>query len=85
MYVYPNPVSNNIIGLQMNSLEAGLYAVRLINLTGEIITTTTIQYPGGQFTGTIAPPVYLPAGNYHLQIVNPGKRITSVKCVVLNK
>src|SRR5204863_9841016 len=45
--VFPNPVSDGIIALQMNNIPAGIYSVRLINNDGQTLSKEVINHIGG--------------------------------------
>jgi hypothetical protein len=85
MYIFPNPVTNNIISLQLNRIQAGTYSVRLIDVAGVVISSKTIECPGGSVSTTIEPTVYLTAGTYRLQVVSPDNTSTSLPCIVVQK
>ncbi len=69
--VYPNPVVNGIINLQLNNQPQGTYAVRLLNKSGQVITQKQIQHTGGSITESISLDNYLPRGIYQLEITKP--------------
>ena len=82
MYVFPNPVTQNTIQLQMNGLAQGVYTARLLNSLGQSIETYTINHAGGTATETIKPAVKLITGSYILQVAAPDKKITTIKVIV---
>jgi len=81
MYVYPNPVSNGSMGLQMNSMPAGIYYLRLLNAVGQILLTKTINHGGGTASFTINYPVQF-TGNCELEITGADKQKTILKVIV---
>ena len=71
--IYPNPVVNGIISLQMNNLEKGNYIAKLFNQAGQLIQISTIQHPGGNASASIQPDHLLASGMYQLEITAPDK------------
>lgn len=84
MYVFPNPVTNNNIQLQLNSAAPGKYSARLFNSIGQLVNTEILPHAGGTATKVIAPVSQLNNGNYQLEITSPDKKITVIK-VFVNK
>ncbi len=82
IYVFPNPVTENAIHLQMNGMEKGVYAARLINNLGQVVMSNYIAHMGGTATETLRPANRLLAGIYQLEIAAPDKKITTVKVIV---
>lgn len=78
MYVFPNPVTNGIIQLQMNNMSAGVYAVRLINNLGQEILNKRISHGPGTATEIIRPHRKITTGNYHLEVLAPDKKVTVI-------
>lgn len=66
--VFPNPVTNKQITVQINSEEAGQYTLSLYNASGQPITKRTVGYVAGLSGKVIYFDKKLPAGLYHLQI-----------------
>ncbi|MDB5275803.1 MAG: Protein of unknown function precursor [Ferruginibacter sp.] len=82
IYVFPNPVTENTIHLQMNGMAKGVYAVRLMNNLGQVVVSNYIAHMGGTATETITPANKILAGIYQLEIAAPDKKITTVKVIV---
>jgi len=82
IYVFPNPVTENILQLQMNGMPQGVYGVRLMNSLGQAVVTNRISHIAGTSTETIRPARKLIAGVYELQVTAPDKKITMVKVIV---
>ncbi|MEP6584580.1 MAG: T9SS type A sorting domain-containing protein, partial [Ginsengibacter sp.] len=78
--VYPNPVKDGIINLQLVHQPKGLYGVRLINANGETILTKVIQYEGGNGSEKISIQK-IAKGIYSLEIIKPDGEIISNKLV----
>jgi hypothetical protein len=82
IYVFPNPVTENAIHLQMNGMEKGVYAARLMNNLGQVVMSNYIAHMGGTATETLRPANRLLAGIYQLEIAAPDKKITTIKVIV---
>lgn len=82
MYVLPNPVTGNVIQLQMNSLPEGVYDARLLNTAGQLIFADLISHAPGTATETLKPAKKLTAGVYQLKVISPAKKITVIKILV---
>jgi hypothetical protein len=74
--VYPNPISNGIINMQMNNEPGGIYAIQLLTSNGQVIIDKSINHSEGNNTETIAAPK-LARGAYLLIVTNPGNVKTS--------
>lgn len=74
IYVFPNPVTDNNINLQMNKAEKGTYQVKLVNGAGKLMLQKQIVHPGGSVTHTIQADQYLADGTYQLEVAMPGKK-----------
>ncbi len=70
MKVYPNPVTGNLIHLQMYSQPAGIYRARLINAQGKVVLTKQIQHTTDGIEN-IEINNYIPPGIYQLEITDP--------------
>ena len=70
--VFPNPVINNTINLQLVNQPAGTYEIRLINSFGQAVLSKQILHPGGTAVETIRPQQIVPKGLYQLEINKPG-------------
>jgi hypothetical protein len=69
--VYPNPITGNTINIPFNNTVAGKYDVRLINYTGQVVYTSSINVD----SGSLNYPLQLnkrPAasGVYQLELIN---------------
>ena len=82
MYVFPNPVTENTIHLQMNGLVKGEYRVSLLNNLGQLVHSNLVNHVGGTATETIKVNNQLSKGAYQLRITSPDKKITTLKVIV---
>ena len=69
MYVMNNPVEGNSIQLQMNSIDNGSFAVRLVNSAGQVVYTGNIVHAKGTATETIELGNAFPKGVYQLEVI----------------
>ncbi|MDQ6609024.1 MAG: T9SS type A sorting domain-containing protein [Bacteroidota bacterium] len=68
--VFPNPVNNGVINLQLNNMAAGIYNVRVFNSMGQVIASKQINHAAGSSTETIQAKG-LSKGIYQLEVVKP--------------
>ena len=74
-----NPVTNNIILLEMNGQQKGVYPVAMFDAKGVQFMTTSINHDGTDGTKSIAINKYLPKGIYHLTIKYLQNKIKTFK------
>ncbi len=74
--VFPNPVRNQLINLQLNNIEKGQYTMRLLSMSGKEVLNKGINHPGGSAGVTINISAKLPAGMYILQLANGSSNFT---------
>lgn len=85
LYVFPNPVTNGAIQLQLNNAAAGIYSTTLYGNNGQVINNELIVHAGGTATKTIQPKQYLINGSYQLKVTSPGNKVTVIKMVIANE
>ncbi|MFZ4059011.1 MAG: T9SS type A sorting domain-containing protein, partial [Ferruginibacter sp.] len=78
--IYPNPVTDGVVGLQLNNLSKGLYTVVITNAVGQRILTKAIQHDGGSATETLQTSSTLAKGMYQLTLIAQDKtqQVTSL-------
>jgi hypothetical protein len=78
--IYPNPVTNHSIGLQLAGMQKGNYQLRLLNTMGQVVFTHTLLHNGINGAQIIKLGKSIPGGYYSLEFVNPGgdKTVTAV-------
>ena len=69
--VYPNPVKNNQLNLQMINQQASIYEVRLMNSFGQNFQNKKIDHKGGSNVISIMPSQNIPKGIYRLEVMSP--------------
>ncbi len=82
MNIYPNPVQNNTINLQMLNQPKGSYQAKLFNLQGQVIFNGTINNTGNNGTVSLKVPGKMASGLYQLEITKPGNQKEVLKAVV---
>jgi hypothetical protein len=68
--IYPNPINDDVIHLQLNSQPSGIYKIKLYNAAGQVLLSKNISYAGGSSAEDIKCD-NLPKGIYQLQINKP--------------
>jgi hypothetical protein len=77
--VYPNPVQNGTIKLQMNNMPAGVYRIRVVNMLGQVLQTTQLKHAAGNSTETVPLGSQVGKGAYNLEIIKPDNSRMSIK------
>ncbi|MEO6733000.1 MAG: Ig-like domain-containing protein [Ferruginibacter sp.] len=80
--IYPNPVTNGIIGAEFKNMAEGIYKVRLLNNLGQAIFSKTVNHAQGTSLENIESNYKLIAGIYQLEVTSPTKEITMIKVIV---
>ncbi len=68
--VYPNPVVNGKVNVQINNLPKGIYRANVFEGLGKLIHSSVVQYQGGVLSQTLDIANLKAAGNYYLQLTN---------------
>ncbi len=68
--IYPNPVTGNVISLQLKNVEDGLYEVCIFNDLGVIVHTETINHNGINAKYNISLAGVVMRGSYKMKISN---------------
>lgn len=79
--VYPNPVINGNINLQLFNQPQGKYGVRLLNNLGQAILIKEIQHQGGSNTEILQPRRTLAHGTYLLEVTMPDQTKKNIKVI----
>jgi hypothetical protein len=77
--IYPNPVTNGNINLQLTNLQAGNYGVRVLNPLGQVILSKVISHAGGSSAAPIPWNYKQARGVYQLEITSPGGEVKVIK------
>ena len=79
--IYPNPVSNGTINLQLSNQPAGEYGVRLLNKLGQAIISKQISHKEGSSTEMIHIDKHSPYGIYQLEVTKPDGTVVNINMV----
>ena len=79
--VYPNPIANGVINLQLTNQPAGVYGIRLLNSLGQIIVSKEISHTEGSSTVSIQYSHQLSKGIYQLEVTKPDGTVEVEKVV----
>ncbi len=82
IYVFPNPVTDQQIKLQLNKAVQGIYRVKILNAGGQELRKQNLSHVGGSATHTITPSQRLISGTYELEVLGPDKKKTVLKILV---
>jgi hypothetical protein len=77
--IYPNPITDGIIHLQLVNQPKGRYGLRLLNPLGQTIIAKQVEHAGGNATEDIKWDYHLAHGVYQLQVLKPDGKIKVIK------
>ena len=66
--VYPNPVTGNIIAIELSNIPDGMYTLQLYNKTGQLTAIKKIQHTDGNNSEVFRINNEIPAGEYELKL-----------------
>jgi hypothetical protein len=69
--VYPNPIINSTINLELVNQPAGTYKIKLLNNMGQQVLVINIEHAEGSSAELISIEQELSKGVYHLQVIKP--------------
>ena len=69
--VYPNPIIDGTINIQLNNQPSGIYEIKLINPLGQEIISKKIIHTGGNIIETIKLKDRSAKGVYQLKVIKP--------------
>jgi hypothetical protein len=84
-YVFPNPVTDNSIQLQLTNAPAGKYSIRLLHPSGQLIYSKAIAHTGGTATKIITSSQALTGGSYQLEVTGPDTKRSLIKIMLAPK
>jgi hypothetical protein len=79
--IYPNPVRDGIINMQMSNMPKGEYSARVINNLGQTVLVQRIQHLTVSTVESINAKQFLYPGNYQLEILQPDKKMITLQFV----
>lgn len=74
--IYPNPVVNNQVGLQLNNAIKGAYQATIFNSLGQKVYSKQLVYDGGSLTTYLHLDPLLVTGLYQIKIEGEGLTLT---------
>ena len=80
--IYPNPVNNNIINLQLTNQPKGNYLLKFTNNIGQTIYSTNMQSNSINSTLSINIPGKLTSGVYNLEVNTSDNKTSTQKVIV---
>ena len=66
--MYPNPVADKVVNVEMKKLARGTYTFTLFNATGQRVFSKQIDHAGGSASELIVLPANITKGIYHVQV-----------------
>lgn len=79
--IFPNPIVNAVINLQLTNQAKGIYHVRVMNQVGQPVLFKEINHSEGSSTETFQLNKNLARGMYQVEITNPAGEVKSVKII----
>ncbi len=79
--IYPNPVKDNMINLQLTNQQTGMYEIRLFNTNGNLVYTKRLPVTSGNISQTLSVNNKFNAGVYQLKIIKPDNTIEIQKII----
>ena len=76
--IYPNPITDGMIHLQLVNEPEGKYKIRLLNKLGQLIVQKQITHAGGNATELIKWDYNLAHGMYQLEITRPDGTVKDI-------
>jgi hypothetical protein len=83
--IYPNPVADGHISVQLTNQSEGVYSLRLLTVTGQSVFKGELVHGGGSGTQTVNLPAYLSKGTYQLEVISPANEVHTQKLTIINK
>lgn len=74
--VYPDPVTGNVISLQLLNMEEGDYTLGIYNMQGQNMSGSSFYHSGGSASRNVFIKQKIAAGKYILQLSNNKMKIT---------
>ncbi|MEP7252134.1 MAG: T9SS type A sorting domain-containing protein, partial [Ginsengibacter sp.] len=79
--VYPNPIVNGIINLQLSNQPAGTYGVRLLNGVGQVIVSKQVDHADGSSVEKIKLNKNSAHGIYQIEVTKPGGSTMTINVI----
>jgi hypothetical protein len=68
--IYPNPVKNKTMNLNIVNTSSGKYALTVIDISGRTIYSASINHVAGSAVYPITLPAYINTGNYSVKLIS---------------
>ena len=81
--IYPNPVANGIINLRFPNKPGGIYGIKLLAKTGQVIMLKQIQHAAENTIERIDLNMAVAPGVYQLEITKPGGSRKNISVSIL--
>jgi hypothetical protein len=78
IYVFPNPINESNIQIQMNNLPQGIYFFKLVNNSGQVVGNYKIAHAQNIYTENIRLLNRLIPGIYQLEITYPNNKVKKI-------
>ncbi len=82
--VYPNPVKNKTVNLQLTNMDKGSYNVRLLNDAGQVMMTSQFIHNGGSAYQKIVLSQGIRNGSYRMEVIGDGGHRSTQNMVISN-
>ena len=69
--VYPNPLNGNNLTVQFRAMGKGVYTLRLMNTSGQLVMSDQFVHAGGSALKNLSIGKGISKGNYRLEILSP--------------
>jgi len=80
--IYPNPISGNVINLQLINQPAGNYGIKLLDMLGQVLMIKQIKNDGGNHTNVVQINISSYAhGVYQVEVTRPDNNNVIMKLV----
>jgi hypothetical protein len=77
--IYPNPITDGVVHIQLKNQPAGLYGLRLLNPLGQLVTAKQTGHGGGNGSLELKWDYHLAHGIYQLEVTRPDGSIVVIK------
>ena len=81
--MYPNPVTNGILNLQLTNESERIYEIRLLNKMGQAVISKQINHTGGDCIEPVALDKYFGYGIYQVAVSKPDGSKTNINVAVM--
>lgn len=79
--IYPNPVKNKTLNVQLNSLHKGKTSITIYNSIGQTVVNQSFNFDGGSLIKTVALPANCMKGIYTIVVNNNHEKLQQIMVV----